>query len=55
MRKLFRRGSRLVGRVLEVIDKAARRRRRPLSAACADALRALVNDTKARVDARLEP
>jgi outer membrane protein assembly factor BamB len=51
--KAFRRGSRLLGRVLVLVDKAGRRRRRPLPAPCAAALRALVQDTKARVDARL--
>jgi hypothetical protein len=50
--QLLGRGSRLLGRVLTLIDRAERRRRRPLPAPCASALRALVGDTRARVEAR---
>jgi hypothetical protein len=51
--RLLRRASTMLGRVLALIDKAEHRRRRPLAAACAAALRSFVTDTRLRVDARI--
>lgn len=50
--RALRRASSLLGRLLSLVDKATHRRHRPLATACADAIRALVQDAKARVDAR---
>jgi hypothetical protein len=51
--RLLGRASRLLERVVVLVDKAERRKRRPLPGPCANALRALVQDTRARVEARL--
>jgi hypothetical protein len=45
--------SRLLRRVLTLIDELERRKRRPLPGACASALRAIVQDARTRVEARL--
>jgi len=51
--KAFRRSSKLLDRTLKLVDKAERKKRRPLAAECARALRDLANDAKSRVAARL--
>jgi hypothetical protein len=51
--KLFKRSSKLLDAVLKAVDKAGRKKKRPLAAECVAALRALVLDTKARVEARI--
>jgi hypothetical protein len=51
--KAFQRSSRLLDRVLGQIGKAERRKRRPLPAGCAQALRSLATDAQSRVSARL--
>ena len=51
--KSFRRASKLLDRMLTLIDKAERKKRRPLAADCAQALRSMAADAKTRVSARL--